>query len=395
MPIPEFKVETSANPAWVLDYLDLNKLEFIEDMNVDRRGLSVFILALFVTLVFFVFKEINSAIFLFFTISESFLCVTFINLQYNKNAKVKAKKILLSQKKKLHENHSHLDRKTKEINTQLLKIKIEEKEINAALNQRANQIAQTERNELSFVDLETTRQWQSLIIDIRKMNEDEAEEFRSSLLTLQQDYIDNHLSNFQLADASIEGIGNETQKSLVEAGISTAAEILDCHTVVATSEQQNKLEIVFLFIKENGWVQINGLRPAEARSLIEWRGNLEQQFKLTAPIVVPSEVSAQIRSKYEDKRVLIHNEILNSKPEANQIKRNIFTKYKNELEQNRNQAKRLNRYFSKKKNDLEEAMAKQVQEINKANMEQDSLNKKLLAYKKINLFYYLKRILQV
>ncbi len=115
----ENKSTTSTTPAWVLDYIDVNNFEFVEDMNFERRSLTVFVLALFVTLAFFVLREINSTIFLFFMISEPFLSIAIIYLRYNKNAKVKEKQSLLSQKKNIHENLTLLDNRIEEIKNKI------------------------------------------------------------------------------------------------------------------------------------------------------------------------------------------------------------------------------------------------------------------------------------
>ncbi len=100
----------------------------------------------------------------------------------------------------------------KKLKTKLLEITNEEKGTIAALNQRANRIAQMEQNEISLVDLEVNNQLQSLDGEIRQLNDEEADDFRRNLITLQEDFINNNLSSFQLADASIYGIGDEIKK---------------------------------------------------------------------------------------------------------------------------------------------------------------------------------------
>ena len=118
-PIPASRVEnkgtTSTTPSWVLDYIDVNKFEFVEDMNFERRSLTVFALALLVTLAFFVLREIDIAIFLFFMIAEPLLIITFIYFRYNKNIKVQEKQSLISQKKNIHDNFNSARQQNKRI----------------------------------------------------------------------------------------------------------------------------------------------------------------------------------------------------------------------------------------------------------------------------------------
>ncbi len=382
---------TSTTPSWVLDYIDVNRFEFVEDMNFERRSLTVFVLALLVTLAFFVLREISYAIFLFFMIAEPSLIISLIYLRYNKNAKVQEKQNLLSQKKNIHENITQLDSRIEELKTKLFEITNEEKISIAALNQRANRIAQLEQNEISLVDEEVNNQLQSLDGEIRKLNNEEAEAFKKNLVTCQEDFINNNLAGILLAEASIRGFGDEIKKRFSDAGIFTAADIVDYQTSHATPDR----EIAFLIIKGKGSIHVNGIGPAKAKLLLEWRRNLEQQYKFSLPKVVPPQISAQIKTEYEDKRAYLQNQILIAKPEADQRKSMIHTRYRNALEQNRNEVKRINRYYLEKRNEQEEAIADQYKEIIKLNWEQTSLNKQLSDYKKINPFHFLKRVLQI
>jgi hypothetical protein len=324
-------------------------------------------------------------------ISEPLLSIAFIYYRYNQNAKVKEKQSLLSKHKNIRENLIQLDHRIAETKTKIGEISNEEQGFIAAFNQRANRIAQLEKNEIASVDIETNKQLQSLNDEIRLLNYEEADDFRRNLLTLQEDSINNNLSSIQLADASIHGIGTEIKKNLFDAGIFTAAEILDYQTV----PQQYDREIALLVIKGKGDIHVNGIGPAKAKSLLEWRRNLAQQYQFSVPKVVSAEVSAQIRTKYEGKRTYFNYQILNSSSEADQRKSNIHTRYRNVLEQNRNEVKRLNRYYLEKKNEQETALAAQYKERNKLTREQTALNNQLLAYKKINIFYFLKGVLQI
>ena len=286
---------------------------------------------------------------------------------------------------------TQLDSKIKELKTKLHEITNEEKGSIAALNQRANRIAQLEQNEISLVDEEVNILLQNLDGEIRHLNNEEAEAYKKNLIICQADFINNQLASILLADASIRGIGDEIKKRFSEAGIFTAADIEDYQTSQATPDR----EIAFLIIKGKGSVHVDGIGPAKAKLLLEWRRNLEQQYQFNLPKVVPPEVSAQIKTEYEDKRAFFKNQILISKPEADQRKSMIHTKYRNALEQNRNEVKRLSRYYLEKRIEQEETMADLYKEKNKIILGQTSVNKALMDYKKINLFYFLKRVLQI
>ncbi len=185
-PIPISRVENkgaaSTVPSWVLDYIDVNKFEFSEKLSVERRSLTVFVLALLVTLAFYVLGEINSTIFLSFMISEPLLSIAFIYYRYNQNAKVKEKQSLLSKHKNIRENLIQLDHRIAETKTKIGEISNEEQGFIAAFNQRANRIAQLEKNEIASVDVETNKQLQSLNDEIRLLNYEEADDFRRNLI---------------------------------------------------------------------------------------------------------------------------------------------------------------------------------------------------------------------
>ena len=381
-------------PTWILDYIDVNEFEFYEDLHVERRSLAVFLLAELVTLAFFVLQEMNSAIFLLFIISEPLFMISFIYFRFSKNAKVIEKQRLLSQKKNHRQNLTQLTKKIEEVKTNISQIMIEEKEVTVALNQRANRVAQIEQDEIANIDEEVNAQLQTLDKDVLRLDSEEAEDYRNKLTSYQEEFIVKKLSSVQVADASIHGIGAENIRRLSKAGIETAGDIEDYQ--VRQDPLRHDREIAILRIKGKGGIRVASIGPAKAKLLVEWRKNLEQQMNGKVPKAVSPEISAQIKTKYELKRENIANQKLYVIPdEANQRKTNVHTRYRKALEQNRKEVKRLSRYYLEKKVKLEKVLADLEAEKIKVNLEQTALLKKLLPYKKINLYYYVRRVLQI
>lgn len=89
-------------------------------------------------------------------------------------------------------------------------------------------------------------------------------------------YINNELRKYTLKDSRVPGIGAQLIKSLNNAGITTAADILNIHIV--QNNRHSPKAVVLIEVPGKGKIRIEGIGPVKARALQEWKELLESEL---------------------------------------------------------------------------------------------------------------------
>ena len=155
-------------------------------------------------------------------------------------------------------------------------------QLNCALSdisRRRNQV-QTERDS-ALGAIRTTCQSEINRLDkeLMVLPQVEAQELSDTLISLQRQYINEHLKQFRISGASIKGVGESFTRSLMVSGFSTAADI-DYYRV------QN----------------VSGIGPTRAQALADWRKRVENFAKAKMPQKLPSSTKAAISARFVQKR---------------------------------------------------------------------------------------------
>jgi serine/threonine protein kinase len=381
----------SLTPQWVLDYIEVTTKEFSGNMLVERASLGVLVIALLVTLLLFSLGVISSELFFSFAVLEPLLNCVFLYSRYAHCDEIKERQNLIIRSNSIRINISRVNSVIKKNQRKIAEINNEEQEKIEALNQKMKLLTRKEAEETAGVETELRRNLELLNKRLIQLNTDEKHEFGKSLLSVQEKFISDKLTNDPLESASIRGIGDEIKKRLMRVGVISAADILDVHVSVNNRKQHDRV-VAFLRVRGKGDVHIDGVGPAKASALLTWRRSLEQQWKVQVPKVVPPEITVQIKTKYDKHRIALNSETSNAMHAANQKKSSIYARFQKDIEKNRDEVYGLIKYYSEKKKDQEEKFTPQYKEKNSLLWEESALEKQISSYHKINIVHFLKRV---
>lgn len=145
---------------------------------------------------------------------------------------------------------------------------------------------------------------------ISALNQAETTELDRALQTEQQQHITDYLRKFRLDRAIIPGIGRAFKERLMGSGFHTAADI-EFYRVL----------------------HVNGIGPARARSLSNWRAGLETGARKTIPSALSPIEAAAIRAKYEGQRRLLEQQRDCEQQRQRREEDNVRARYRPLLEQ--------------------------------------------------------------
>ncbi len=137
----------------------------------------------------------------------------------------------------------------------------------------------------------------------------EQQALAAGLRRLQDAHIDRVLRADSLQMAFVAGIGDGLKRRLISAGVRSAADIRDWRTAyVSTGYRSYTKEVAQLNIG-GSWRRVDGIGPAKAASLIEWRNQCASIAHRTVPGQLSQGERLQITQQYEAQRLSLDQQI--------------------------------------------------------------------------------------
>jgi hypothetical protein len=137
----------------------------------------------------------------------------------------------------------------------------------------------------------------------------EQEALAAALKRVQDPYIDQMLPTYSLHTASVTGIGDSLNQRLAAAGVRTAADVKDWRIIQVSSGYRNYTKEVVQLKIGGSWRRVDGIGPAKAASLLDWRNRCASSARARAPRQLSQAERSQISQQYDAQRLSLDRQI--------------------------------------------------------------------------------------
>lgn len=217
----------------------------------------------------------------------------------------------------------------------------------------------------------------------------EANELRGTLETVQANFLNQELSRYSLSNANISGIGSALSSRLMTSGIKTAAEIGDVQIIQRTYGHKIS-ETAYILVPGRGKVHVEGIGPKKSQQLLSWKKALESRARTRMPQSLPQAQANGIKAKYQAQRQSLETQEMDAKKKAAQDKDAVHLKYRKEQDSLEKQLSSARANFAKQVLDLEGKAASEKKRLSEKAWSISKAEFNLKAYSQISFSKYLR-----
>ena len=293
------KSAVSPGVQWVFDHLKISKVELPTPSIMEQVFAKVFL----ISLIIFVYASIiNSAVIpleigVIATFGVSFLLGLTLHLRFKSFSEISQKVKLSSELKDMKSDIRNIENNLSSLDKNKGRLEKEKaKQIDEIILKQRN-IDQMERNEIAKVEIDLGNSLLSIGSQKHGLLQAENTEIGKAIESIQAQYLHDKLSQHQLTNQSIIGIGPEMKKRLWANGIMTAADISNVQ-VLQHGYGRYVNEVVYIVFPGGRKVHVEGIGPKKAQALLSWKQGIERNLKGSLPKTLPQGQENIIRSKY-------------------------------------------------------------------------------------------------
>jgi DNA-binding helix-hairpin-helix protein with protein kinase domain len=256
------------------------------------------------------------------------------------------------------------------------------------------QLSERENEESQRIDRELNAKLASINSQRQALNQAESNELAQRLKDVQNVYVSNQLARYNLASATIPGIGTELKKRLLASGIGTAADIRSIH-IGSTGWGHYSHEIAYIEVQGRGKIHVDGIGSKKAGALWSWRQSLESRYRKGMPQSLAGPEESAIRSKYQAQQHSISLQETDAKRTATRKSDDVRRAHQKEQDNLSTQLQTHREQSEKALRDLEQKIAAQERNVSQKDWLIAKAQRDFEAYRQITFAAYLRRILGI
>lgn len=387
------KYSSTTGASWVLDYLepvqpvDMSCSCFKERLLLGAFAASAISLAYAALSGLLTFMSAGSAISGLFTIFPLVFTMRFRALP-----EVAKKYKLLSKTRNLQNEIKQLERAIKRLSEKKNKLDEVERQKTEEITSKQQEITLKKDNNLADINHSLQVVLANLNLQRRRLKQAQTSEIALALKDIQSKFMPQSLATHDLTRAHIRGIGPEIKKRLLAAGIRTAADIADIHTVRTKTGWFSK-ETAYIEVFGRGKVHIEGMGTKKAKAILAWRQDIESGLKSQIPNSIPPALEATIQAKYQPGLQELDSREYIARQEGNKKKNDLRAENRQAQNALAREISEIQNTFTKQRRELEKEIFLKNDQLTSVQLTLAGAQQELTAFQSVNFITYLKHVL--